>query len=521
MSRAVKLLRNIAANWLGFAVNAAVTLLLTPFVLHTLGEARYGVWVISSSIVGYYGLLDLGFRGSINQHLTRYLAIPDYNRASGTLSTAVVALSTLGVGLAFLSIGAAYAAPMLWNFPPGMDSEAFWCVLVVGLTAAVQFVFFPFTAVFVATQRFDLSNAIGISSRLLTALCVYLALSSGLGLIGISVATCAVTLLDYLVRWRVALGLAPELRVERTRASRAQLRELAGFGFWTFLMAINSYVYLHAQPLLIGALLPVAAVGHYALATGLAQQLNGALSPIGQVIYPAAAALHSRSDRATLERLYHDGTRLMSLVMVCAVAIAWFWAEDFYRLWIGPKYVAGDSPLPSVALLLQILLGATVSGFFSNIAAQTLMGTGKVRTVALLLIVGSALNLGFTLALIGPLGLVGPAIATVIASIAIDAIAMPLALQRVTGLRAAAMLRNAMPRPIVVALLLVPTCYALRELGAATSWPQLVMQGALAGIVALAVVLAVGVTAEERDRFVYRWLRRAAAARSVSAAAKD
>ena len=53
---------------------AAITLLLTPFVLRELGTGRYGIWILTSSIIGYYGFLDLGFRAGVTQYLTRYLA---------------------------------------------------------------------------------------------------------------------------------------------------------------------------------------------------------------------------------------------------------------------------------------------------------------------------------------------------------------------------------------------------------------------------------------------------------------
>ena len=47
-------------------------------MLHALGTARYGIWILTSSIIGYYGLLDLGFRAGVTQYLTRYLAVGDY-----------------------------------------------------------------------------------------------------------------------------------------------------------------------------------------------------------------------------------------------------------------------------------------------------------------------------------------------------------------------------------------------------------------------------------------------------------
>ena len=52
--------------------------------------------------------------------------------------------------------------------------------------------------------------------------------------------------------------------------------------------------------MLIGAFMPIAAVGYYALATGLSRQVNSILSPVPQVVYPAAAELHAQNDLGRL-----------------------------------------------------------------------------------------------------------------------------------------------------------------------------------------------------------------------------
>ena len=72
--------------------------------------------------------------------------------------------------------------------------------------------------------------------------------------------------------------------------------------------------------------------------------------------------------------------------------MAAFWAEDFYRLWIGEKYLSGTQ-FHSVAFLFKILLISTVTSFFTNVGAQILTGAGRVRVIALALICGSVLNL--------------------------------------------------------------------------------------------------------------------------------
>jgi O-antigen/teichoic acid export membrane protein len=501
VSKSAVILRNVASNWVGFAVNAAVTLVLTPFVLQALGTSRYGIWILTSSIIGYYGFLDLGFRAGVTQYLTRYLAVGDRGKASECMSTAVAVLGSLGVVMVALSVAAAYAAPSIFNLPSRMEREAFWCILIVGCSSALQFALCPFTSIFTATQRFDLANAIGVTTRLLIAGSVVAALKMQLGLVGVSAATCLVSAFDYVVRWRVATRLAPELEMSPRYASWRTVREIGAFGAWNSLISFNTFVYQHVPNILIGALMPIAAVGHYALATGLIRQIIAVLNPVGQVVYPAAAALHARGDRNALERLYHDGSRLMLLATVSVVVPAAFWAEDFYRLWIGDEYLSG-STFHSVVLLFQILLVSIGTTYFSSIGGQILIGSGYVRAVATALICGSVLNLGMSLILMGRFGLAGMAFATVFGSVVVDLVVMPLILQRALGLSVARFVRRACPRPLAAGAALTLAIVCLRLIGQPDRWPQFGLYALITASAGIAAVLAFGVTAAERQRYL-------------------
>ena len=57
---------------------------------------------------------------------------------------------------------------------------------ITGTSVALQFVFFTYSAVFTAVQRFDLSNIIGISTRILSAVATIMCLNAGYGLVGLS-----------------------------------------------------------------------------------------------------------------------------------------------------------------------------------------------------------------------------------------------------------------------------------------------------------------------------------------------
>src|SRR4029453_6319616 len=117
MSTANTILRNVASNWIGFPVNALLTLILTPYVLHSLGASRYGIWAITASVIGYYGLLDFGIRGAINQYLTRFVAVGEHRAASECLSTAVAVLTGIACACGLITVGGAYVGPQALHGP--------------------------------------------------------------------------------------------------------------------------------------------------------------------------------------------------------------------------------------------------------------------------------------------------------------------------------------------------------------------------------------------------------------------
>ena len=87
---------NIASNWAGYAVHVAVAFFLTPYIIHSLGETRYGIWSLVIGVTGYYGLLDLGVASGMTQYLTRYLAANEIDKLNKSASTGFVALSSIG-----------------------------------------------------------------------------------------------------------------------------------------------------------------------------------------------------------------------------------------------------------------------------------------------------------------------------------------------------------------------------------------------------------------------------------------
>src|SRR5580658_11066211 len=92
-----QILRNVGSSWSALAVNVLVGIFLSPFILHRLGDAAFGIWVLIFSLTGYYGIFDFGIRSSIIRYVSKYTATHDLEEVRGLINTAMFTYACVGV----------------------------------------------------------------------------------------------------------------------------------------------------------------------------------------------------------------------------------------------------------------------------------------------------------------------------------------------------------------------------------------------------------------------------------------
>jgi O-antigen/teichoic acid export membrane protein len=504
------ILRNAVSNWLGFAVQAALAFVLTPFVLGTLGATQYGIWTLIIGLTGYYGLLDLGFRAGLTQYLTRHLATKDFEQLNRTASTGVVVLAGCGALILLASLGLAYAAPMVFHLPGGSEEVVWWAIVINGCAVAVQFPLFPFSAVFAATQRYDLSNLIGTITRIGTALATYLALRAGYGLIGLSLVVAGGNLLDYGLRWLLAYRILPELHVRAGLANLKSCWEFVHFGLWNVVIAGSNQLLLYSGAILIGLFLPPEAIAPYAVAASLINYFASVFVPIGTVFFPVAAELDAQNKTDALRGVYLFGSKMLLMLALPLGLLAGFWAEDFFRLWLGAK---GDASLPGTAAsLFRLLLVGAVFNAAQRVSYQILLGTLRVRLLAVLFAGEALANAALTVCLIPWLGAYGVAVGFIVPALVFQGIVHPWVNNQIVGISWRTYLGAVWLRPLGVAVVLAGVFVGIRLSYPVNAWSQLLIQGALGAAATVGVIAVCGLNGEQRRRYLLgplaRWLQR-------------
>ena len=110
------MLRNVGSNWVLTAITIAATYLLTPFVIHTLGQEAYGTWTLITAMTGYMNLLALGVPMACVRYLAQHVAEKDPRRINEVIGSC--AGLYLLIGAAAVALGLALTAGLTAMFEP-------------------------------------------------------------------------------------------------------------------------------------------------------------------------------------------------------------------------------------------------------------------------------------------------------------------------------------------------------------------------------------------------------------------
>ena len=499
--------RNILSNWGGFVVHIIVTLAMTPFIINSLGTTVYGIWALINGIIGYYGLLDLGFRAGLTQYVSRYLACGSLIKVNSTLSTGVVLLSICGAFLAIVSIGLASCLELVFDLPSERVDELRIAMLIAGLGIALQFPLFPLSTVFPATERFDIANAIGVAMRLLFAGSTYVVLEAGYGLIGLCLIFTAVNLADYLIRAVVAFRLVSGLKIHLSFVDMSRAREFASFGIWNVLIHGSVRLISYSDTVVIGVFLPPAAITPFAVAGSLIGYFMRLFVPIGQVFFPRFVALDAKGDTEGIRELFLNGTKLLA-VLACPAGLVTFWfAGDFLQLWIGNS--VGEGIYPSAAVIYSVLVVAAVFSAIQRVTYQVFLGTRRLKVLAMVFLAEAVANLIISIALIGQFGLMGVAVGTLIPAFVVEAVVLPILVCRSFGIRLWAYFSRSYGPAVILLIALLPFLVGIDHIIGVMSWGRLAIEGGFAVLATMLLIPWIGLSSQERAKFLWIPMRRA------------
>jgi len=390
---------------------AVVTgIFLVPLTLHMLGARAWGLWLASSEVLAYAGMVDLGLLGVMPWILAAAIGRKDREEQRMLVSQGL----WLGI-----CVGIVYgvAALVAWHvLSPKMFLTAADRALVakpLAILVIVNVVCFPlavYKSLIIATQDAFFNGVLGVTQAVLAAALTAVLLVNGYGLYALVWAAMAPTIFVSVVSAVRAATIAPDLVFTIARPRFGELRVLFVNGFgawlgtlgWQLLAASNGIVIMY-----IGHPEWVPIYSCTAKVAAMFMPLTWVLPDSGHVALAQLSGEHQAVGR--VRRVVLMMQRLHLLIgggLACGLLV---FNPPFVTRWVGAPLFGG--------LTLNALLAAGVlfhSFIHGLISSASIIGN-RVK-VGVLVLANGALHTMLAVVLGHRLGLAGIAWASLVAT---------------------------------------------------------------------------------------------------------
>ena len=424
MSLRQRLKINLLASWGDHSVALLIGLFLMPYVLHTLGDETYGLWLFICSIAGYSGLLNLGFGETISRYVAGHHARNETDRMNQVVSVIGVVYACMGTVALMIAGVLAWLAPSLHDWGASSAVEIQWVFLILGVNVAVGIVGSVFGGVLVGIQRFDIERGLTVSSGILRLVLTVALLRAEFGLLTLALIFLAVTCTENLGYVIFAYAKVKTLSVRPRHFRWTTLKECFSFSTFAFINGVAWKLIEATDTVIIGIVFGARAIVPYYVALRLCQFIARPIQHIGTVSMPRAGELHAQAQAEHLRVLLSKGLGLAFLLTMGMFIGAGYFGRALIETWVGAGYDESHA-------LLLVLLGAQIVATPIDVVRCVLFGMGHVRKPALLYFIEAIANLVLTLILIHPFGLMGVAMGTAIPLVIVElGMLLPYALRK-------------------------------------------------------------------------------------------
>jgi O-antigen/teichoic acid export membrane protein len=485
--------RNVLANWGAFVFSAMIGFLLSPYVVHHLGNTQYGIWVLLGSLVGYLGFLDLGVRGAVMRFVANLHAGEKHDEAAHMASAGLALFGVLGATAFVIACGLALAARHLFTIPEEMIGATRLVLIMGGLNVAIALVSGVFGGIITARQRFDIISSVQIIVELTRALLVVLALRFGYGLVALAAIQLTISLARGIIDFVLSRRLYPELRIKLRSWSSLHLRQLLGFSAYASILNLSAIVILQMDAVVIGAFLPVAMITFFAIAANLTESGRALAAGISQTVAPHVSALQGSGAVQKAGHVALRSGRLATLVLLPVVLTFILRGSDFIGIWMGQSYAELSG---RVLMVLSIMLGINAG---RQVIGSTLLGLNEHKELVPIYVLEAVVNVALSIALLKRYGIVGVAWGTTAPGLFASVFLVPRVLCKVQGLRLRDVWWEIWLRPFLAMVPFAVAVYAAAQVWNPASLPGFFAETLLVLPVALVGAWSIGLNSGERN----------------------
>lgn len=406
-------------TYINLIISTIIPLLYTPIMLRILGQAEYGLYSLSNSVISYLSLLNFGFGTAIIRFISKFRVEGNHEKIEGVTG---LILSIYGIiAIIVCVIGFSLTKGTGLFFGTGLTTNEIQrlkvLMIIMTISTALSFPVSILSSVSVAYEKYIFRKMVDmvatIAAPILNLVVLFMGYASvGLAMIGLM--TQIIYGVIFIWYCKQKLNVVPRFK----NMPFYMIKEILGFSIYIFASSIIDMLYWATDKVLIGAMLGTVAVAVYNIGgtfTAMLQNMSSAISGVFGTRVNIMVFENQPIEKLS-ELLIRIG-RLQYYVVSLILSGYIVFGQIFINIWAGKDY----SQAYMIGLLTMLPLAVPL---IQNIAFTVITAQNKLKFRTIVYAIIAILNVIGTIVVMPKFGIIGAATCTAMAFIVGNGILM-------------------------------------------------------------------------------------------------
>lgn len=390
-----------------FVFITLISFLVLPFIVKKLSIEGYGVYILITSLVGFYGLLDLGLGNALIKYVAELHEKNEFENLNIYINSTVMFQGFIGL---LASVAILFFSKNLLNFlnvGKGNIQEATYALNLCALGFFFTFIGGAYRSVLQGLQLYKFTSLMDSFINLALNIFVAIVLYMGYGLIEsilINVLIAFISLIGYLFLVKKNI---PHYKVNFFINIKI-LKDIVNFSFYIFLSKISEIFSNYVIRFVISFFLGPAAVTYYTVPSKLVGALGGISSSGLSAIFPLSSKLSVANDSDEIKNLFLKSSRIFIAIIFPITIFICLFSEPILTLWMGAEFAQ------QTWLVLSVISFSSFIGGLSAIPNLIILGQGNSKLIGVFSLLTIILYIIFLPILTKLFGIIGASFALLI-----------------------------------------------------------------------------------------------------------
>lgn len=454
MRKVNELKAGVILSYINLAIGTIIPLVYTPIMLSILGQAEYGLYSLSNSVIGYLSLLSFGLGSTIIRYIAKYRAENNKDMEEKTIGMFIVLYSILALLVVACGIAIYFNVEFFFNkgLTPNEINKMKQLVIIMVLNTAISFPSSVFSSITTAHEKYIFRKIVDMLSTIGVPIFNIIVLYLGYGSVGMAITGTFIQFIMFILNSSYCfrkLEVVPKFK----GMPFSMMKEIVSFSLYVFMGSIVDMLFWATDKVLLGAMVSSAAVAIYnvggtfnSMMTSLSTSISGVLVPkITKMVFTTESKSEWTDLFIRIGRLQYYIIALVITGFICfGRAAIYFIAGDGYE----------DSYI--IALLTMIPL---VVPLIQNVGLNILVALNKHKFRSIIYLVIAILNVITTYLVIPSIGVIGAALCSGLSYILGQGLIMNVYYYKVTGINIPLFWKHILRNSIVPVIIMIITLF--------------------------------------------------------------